>query len=473
MKKFRITFLLIIQLIIIAGCKKFLEEKPKSIASPQIVLSSAEGLDAALVGAYSNITGWTKMYSWDVLKLNESFVDFQYAPQAPDFSNGNVLSSDYPVNFAWSNLYKIISSANLVLANIGNIGNDPNKNRIEGEAKFLRAWAYFDLVQFFGDVPLVLDPVNDPSNFQPPKSPQVDVYKQIISDLKDAESMMNDDAPQPSRVNKWIAKAYLSKVYLTMAGNPNNITTYDGENTYSLALEKAKEVINSNRYDINIPYPTVFQTTDDAETIWEVKCPATQSLYNHFTFLSQAIFTPTNDFISSFDPNDIRGPKWGIRTSYVYNGTTYTFPLPTYMKFVDTVEYAQGQQFQSGLSLTIIRLADVLLMAAEADNEVNGAPSSDAYNWINEVRHRAGISDLPPGLSQSAFREALFIERRKELYGEGFSWFDLKRFNKFDLLKNTGRQFVTPIDAHLNYYPIYNAETINNPNVTQNPGWPG
>lgn len=82
-------------------------------------------------------------------------------------------------------------------------------------------------------------------------------------------------------------------------------------------------------------------------------------------------------------------------------------------------------------------------------------------------------SGIRAGLSKSNFREALFIERRKELYGEGFSWFDLKRFNKFDLLNSTDRTFLTAIDAHLNYYPIYSVELVNNPNVTQNPGWPG
>jgi len=453
------------------GCKKFLVEHPKSIASPETVLSSVGGLDAALVGAYSNITGWSKMYSWDVLPLNESFVDYQYSPFNGDASNGNILSTSYPINFAWTSLYKIISSANLILANVGNIDNDPNKNRIEGEAKFLRAWAYFDLVQLFGDVPLVLEPVTDPSNFQPPRTPQADVYKQIVSDLQDAETKMNDAAPQPSRANKWVAKAYLAKVYLTMAGSPNNITTFNGTNTYSLALGKAKEIINSNKYNINVPYRDVFMNTGDAETIWEIRSPDL-SLYNHYTFLSQGIFTPTDAFINSFDAKDVRGPAWGIKTSYVYNGVTYTFPLPTYMKFVDTVQYAKGQQFQSTLSITIIRYADVLLMAAEADNEVNGGPSTDAYTWINLVRKRAGINNLS-GLSKSAFKDAIFVERRKELYGEGFSWMDLKRFNKFDLLNTTGRPFKTNIDAHLNYYPIFNSEIINNPSITQNPGWPG
>lgn len=472
MKKIKIIFIAIIQLTVLASCKKFLTEHPKSSANPTTVLTSVGGFDAALLGAYSHITGWGKMYSWDVLKLNESFVDYQYAPFAADISDGNILSSDYPVRFAWENLYKIIGSANLVISNIANINNAPEKSRIEGEAKFLRAWAYFDLVQFFGDVPLVLAPVSDPSNFQPARTPQKDVYAQIIKDLLDAESMMNDAAPQLSRVNKWMAKAYLAKVYLTMAGNPNSITTYNGTNTYSLALAKATEVINSNKYSINVPYSVVFQTTGDAETIWEIRIPDLAN-YNHYTFLSQGIFTPTQAFINSFDANDVRGPALGIRRSYVYNGTTYTFALPTYMKFVDTIQNSRGQQFQSTSSITAIRLADVLLMAAEADNEVNSSPSTAAYTWINSVRQRAGISNLPSGLSKSAFKDAIFIERRKELYGEGWSWFDLKRFNKFNLLNTTGRAFKTAIDAHLNYYPIYSAETVNNPNVTQNPGWPG
>jgi hypothetical protein len=469
MKKI-INVLLIILLLNFASCKKFLNEHAKSIASPETVLNSAAGFDAVLVGTYSNITGWSRMYSWDVLPLSESFVDFQYAAFAGDFSKGNILSTGYPVNFAWTFLYKIIGSANLIMANISNISGDASEARIEGEAKFLRAWAYFYLVQFFGDVPLVLDPVDDPSNFQPARTPQADVYKQIVSDLQDAESKMNDAAPQPSRVNKWVAKAYLAKVYLTMAGNPNKITTFNSSNTYSLALAKAKEIISSNKYSINVPYRNVFMNTGDAETIWEIRCPDV-SLYNHFTFLSQGIFTPTNAFINSFDANDVRGPAWGIKTSYVYNGTTYTFPLPTYMKFVDTIQNSKGQQFQSTLSITAIRYADVLLMAAEAENEVNG-PSGDAYTWINAVRQRAGISNLS-GLSKDAFRDAIFIERRKELYGEGFSWMDLKRFNRFNLLNTTGRTFQTAIDGHLNYYPIYNAEIINNPNITQNPGWPG
>lgn len=471
MKKIYIYFLALFMLTGVTSCESFLEENPVSVANPQLVLKSANGFDAVLTGIYSKIAGWGSMYSWDVLKLNESFVDYQYAAYDANFSKGNIISTDWPTRFAWENLYKIISSANLVIANISNISNNPDKDRIEGEAKFLRAWAYFELVQFYGDVPLVLKPITDPVNFAPSRTPQAQVYDQIIKDLLDAENMMNDEAPQPSRVNKWVAKAYLAKVYLTMAGNPNHISSYNGTLTYLLALEKAKEVLSSNKYTIDFPYQKVFDTQGDPETIWEFRCPDLP-LYNHFTFLSQGIFTPEQDFINSFDTADVRGPAWGIRTSYEINGTTYTFPLPTYMKFVDTLQYAKGQQFQSTRSVKIIRLADVYLMAAEADNEVKNGPSDDAYNWINAVRRRAGIADLT-GLDYQSFREAVFIERRKELYGEGFSWFDMKRFNKFELLNATGRDFMTPIDEHLNYFPIYKTELDNNPNMTQNPGWPG
>src|SRR3546814_19828675 len=89
-----------------------------------------------------------------------------------------------------------------------------------------------------------------------------------------------------------------------MAGNPNNITTFNGTNTYALALEKAKEVINSNKLSIDVSYKDVFHTKGDAETIWEIRSPD-PPYYNHYNFLSQAIFTPTTEFINSFDPNTL------------------------------------------------------------------------------------------------------------------------------------------------------------------------
>ena len=472
MKKSIIFILALIMLSGIAiSCKEFLEENPVSSANPEVVLNSPAGFDAALIGSYSRIMGWGSIYSWDVFKIFESFMDYQYAPYDAGISNGNIISTDWPVRQCWENLYVTIGYTNTILYNIEKIKGDPIQDRVEGEAKFLRAWSYFNLIQFFGDVPLVLEPTNTPGSFAPSRTPQADIYKQIISDLTDAETKMNDTAPLASRVNKWVAKAYLVKVYLTMAGNPNKIASYNGTFTYNLALAKAKEIINSNKYTINIPYKTVFDTQGDAETIWDFRSPD-KANYNHFTFLSQGIFTPEQSFLNSFDASDARGPGQGmIATSYVLDGKTYTFPLPTYMKFVDKQNYSKGNQMQSTRSIKIIRFADVLLMAAEAENELNG-PSQDAYMWINAVRSRAGIISLS-GLTKDSFREAVFVERRKELYGEGFSWFDLKRFNKFDLLKNTGRTFVTPIDAHLNYLPIYKTELDNNPNVTQNPGWPG
>jgi hypothetical protein len=125
---------------------------------------------------------------------------------------------------------------------------------------------------------------------------------------------------------------------------------------------------------------------------------------------------------------------------------------------------------ETDIGINALRFADVLLMAAEADNEVNHGPSSDAYKWINSVRNRAEIGNLS-GLNYDSFRDAVFYERRHELYGEGFSWWDMKRFNKWNLFNYVTREIRTAIDVHLNYFPIYNVEIINNPNITQNPGW--
>lgn len=452
------------------GCSDFLEEDPKSVVSPSTILKSVDGFDLTLTGAYRRITGWGGIYSWSAFFCHEGFVPHQYSPIS-SFSQGDIEARDWQVRRNWERFYGIINSANLVLANIASIDGQPEQDRIEGEAKFLRGWAYFTLVQFFGDVPLILEPVSNPTTHEPFRTDQVEVYDQIISDLKDSATLMDDDAPTPSRVDKWVAKGFLSKAYLTMAGNPNNIDTHEGTSTAQLALNEASDIINSNRYSIDVPYLDVFFLSDDVETIWEVGASDVR-LGNAMLHVSQRITTPTDEFIATFDPADVRGPLDGIRTSYEYNGTTETFQRPTYFKFVDVDDFANSNLLQSKLDVTVLRFADILLMAAEAENEVNGGPTSNAYAWINSVRNRAGIADLS-GLSYDEFREAVFIERRHELYGEGFGWWDLKRFNKFDLFNNVSRTITTPIDDHLNYYPIYEGELITNPNMTQNPGWGG
>lgn len=455
-------------LIFTTSCSDFLEENPKSIVSPETILNSVDGFDLTLTGIYSHISGWGNLYGWNTYFLYEGFVDFQDSPST--FSVGNILPNDYALNQSWRHFYSMINTSNLIIKNIDAIEGSKEKNRIEGEAKFIRAWSYFSLVQFYGDVPLITEPVSDPPSFQPSRTDQVEVYNQIVKDMKDAVDMLENEAPTPTRVNKWVAKGFLTKIYLTMSGNPNNIDMFEGESTAQLALNQAIDIINSGRYSINIPYEDVFFTDNDAETIWEIRTTSNR-LGNIMPFLTQQMFRPTDEFSATFESTDIRGPLWGISTSYDYNGTTYTFPKPTYLKFIDKESFSNQLQFQSELSITALRYADVLLMAAEADNEVNNGPSSSAYEWINAVRNRAGIDNLSD-LDYSSFKDAVFFERRHELYGEGFSWWDLKRYNKFSLFNNVSRTLVTPIDDHLNYFPIYEVELITNPNMTQNPGWP-
>lgn len=453
--------------ILFVSCSDYLEENPKSIVSPSTILNSVDGFDLALVGAYSHLVGYGKIYGWSNYLIYEAFVDFQESSNR--IAVGDIRTRDYPIQRAWRNSYRVINSANLVLASIDNIDGNISKDRIEGEAKFLRGWAYFNLVQFFGGVPLVTEPVENPVEFQPARSAEVDVYTQIVADLKDASNMMDDDAPTHTRANKWVAKGWLAKVYLTMSGNPNNITSFEGESTTQLALNLCKEIISSGRYSVDVPYEDVFLNDNDPDAIWEIRT-SPERLGQTMPFIMKNRVMPTQKFIDTFEPTDVRGPLWGIASSYEYNGNIYTFKRPTYLKFIDKETDAAGLTWNSELSFNALRYADVLLMAAEADNEVNNGPSSDAYDWINAVRNRAGISDLS-ALDYSTFKDAVFNERRHELYGEGFSWFDMKRFDKFNLFNDVDREIKTAIDDHLNYFPIHESILIANPNLTQNPGW--
>ena len=354
----RVIVKTVLSILILTGCSDFLEENPKSIVSPNTILNSVNGFESTLTGVYSNINGWGKLYGWNGYFINEGFVDFQDSPSS--FANGEIRPGDYAVNQNWRLNYGMINTSNLILANINSIEGSQEKSRIEGEAKFIRAWSYFSLVQFFGDVPLITEPVTDPSSFQPSRSSQVDVYNQIVKDMKDAVALMKDEAPAPTRANKWVAKGFLAKIYLTMSGNPNNIAMFESESTTQLALIQASEIISSGRYNINIPYDEVFLTTGDAETIWEIRTSPNR-LGNPMPFMTQQMFRPTDEFSATFEATDIRGPLWGIASSYDLNGITYSFPRPTYLKFIDKEFFASNQTLQSKLPISALRYADVLL----------------------------------------------------------------------------------------------------------------
>lgn len=359
------------------------------------------------------------------------------------------------------------------------------KNRILGEAKFLRAYYYFILVRFFGDVPLILEPQSPGDDLRPARTSKDVVYAQIIKDLSEAIDQLPPRSEYTGndigRASKGAALGILAKVYLTLG---------DWQKTVDLCNQVAAQ-----DYALNQNYADNFNPENEngVESLFEVQYIGnTPDFWND---ANQAAWTtnfmgprdsplttvgwgwnqPTQEFVDSYEAGDLRkdvtifyegGPQFDgldYQSSYAYV-TGYNV-----RKFVMKRSYLPNWDSGSPLNFPILRFADVLLMKAEALNELG--QTAQAEEPLNQVRVRAGLSPVQ-GLSQSDFREKVLNERRMELAFEGHRWFDLIRVNNgqygIDFLHSIGR--VNASEKHL-LFPIPQAERDVNPNLTQNPGY--
>src|SRR5665647_575127 len=248
-------------IILGSGCKKLLQEKDPSNLTPDNFYTIPEHAEAAIASVYSD----TRFYgngagifssNWQLL---EAITGTSTTETAQNSDLNNLYSLVYDGNTAhiinwWNGLYKVIAQANLLLDKVPGITpmDATQKTKILGEAKFLRAWAYFYAVRLWGDIPLITKPQTTSStDFYPTRTPQEEVYKLIVEDLTAAESAGLPWMDASGRISLAAVKAQLSKVYLTMAGQPLN----KGAAYYKLAADKALEVItysNANPTQINL-----------------------------------------------------------------------------------------------------------------------------------------------------------------------------------------------------------------------------
>lgn len=467
-------------LFLLSGCKKTLEEKPRTFVSPDAFFNSPASYDLGVVGIYRVIPSTLGNNGW---LTRESFSDI-IAPVSGAYEQGLPVYQNnhkpffYNVRDQWTNHYSIVKDANFMLKKLdeSTILSAAQKSGFTGEARFLRAYAYFQLVQLYGDVPLRTAPLEDLSNVQISRTPQADVYKLILEDLTFAESNLPDNAPQLGRVYKLAATALLAKVYLTMAGNPLNQTQY-----YANAKDKALAVINSGKFTLLDDFSKVFHNaTYTTESIWEQTYQpgigGNPLMGNSATAPGFVyIVTPANWFINSFAPGDQR-KVWGIKENYTAPSGVL---LPFFQKFVD-LTYLDAGKPASGAgvlayTLPILRLAEMYLIAAEAENESNG-PTITAYQNINKIRWRARVNKSDPihvpdlaGLSKAQFKDAVLMERKWELSLEGSTWYDLKRtntLNRIQTLRPT--TLANPIGPYNQTWYIPDVEIQNN-NIAQNP----
>ncbi|HZG24141.1 MAG TPA: RagB/SusD family nutrient uptake outer membrane protein [Chitinophagaceae bacterium] len=470
MKKYFLPF--VVASAVFCSCsKEFLEQQPISNVATTNFFRTQTDFQQALTGAYNGLlsTGvFTEFYNFaeipsdNVLKLGTG-TDIQL-----QFSQFSVDATNPYLSRAWNDHYAVIQRLNTVLSRIDAASFDATaKKRIVAEAKFLRALMYFNLVRIFGPVPLSTTEVTTVSQAaQYERTPTNEVYAQIIKDLSESEVDLPKQVPADyGRATRGAAKSLLGKVYLT-------------QRNWQAAANKLKEVIDLNDYSLVPEYASLFQTSteNNSEVIFAAQYQAglfPNSFPQWFSPLGSSVFggvgrgdfTVTAEMANSYEPNDKR------KAASIDSMNTTTTGLVRYTK-----KYAEGYN-NSGTNWIVLRYADVLLMYAEALNELGYVTNGPAFTYYNLVRQRAG---LPPRTSttlpdQASFRVAVEQERRIELAYEGHRWFDLVRTNRAVAVINSKRDVLNipqPITQTNLLFPVPQDQILLNPSrITQNPGY--
>lgn len=391
----------------------------------------------------------------------------------------------------WTSFYLGIANANVALAEIPDMNMDETaKNKLLGEARFLRAYYYFNLVRIFGSIPLITDPIDLASeDLYPDQADPAAVYDQIVADLQEAEKSGLAWRDATGRASMGAVKSLLSSVYLTMAGYP----LQKGSEYYALAASKAKEVMDSNTFSLFDSYyalhnpsmknlgENIFMAQYVAYVLpssWQVSIIPYNRGISNYSEETGGIFAQ-EAFVKSYEPGDKRAnEKEFYYTSYTLrDDRTKTLQLGDYYLYKHFDEVAQTNTRSSSMNWPILRYAEVLLIFAEASNEANG-PNSEAYAAVNQIRSRANLAPLQ-NLGKEQLREAIWREKFSELSFENKTWFDMVRIRKgFNV---TTRQFEEYVGHKFVYgpvvterellFPIPTAEVRNNPKLVQNPGY--
>jgi starch-binding outer membrane protein, SusD/RagB family len=509
MKIFKIKDLnraLIIALIttITISCSDFLEEENFSSLNPDTFFQTNTHAESALNAVYAttrdvfggfsggNSSNWHLLEAVTGQSINNSSGN-------PDLNSLSSLSYDSNLIHArtvWAGTYKLIANANLLIENVPDIFMpEARKKQILGEAYFLRAWAYFNAVRIWGDVPLLTSAVGtgDP-DFYAERTSQIIVYDQIVSDLKISEESGLNFIDERGRVSLAAVKSLLSKVYLTMAGYPLNKTE-----RYADAAAKAKEVIDQGGLSLFNTFGEIYLESNEnkSEHIFSIQyAPNVSANYESLSFLPAKNITkggalgwqtnlPEMNFYNSFENGDKRknNREGWFYTDYFVGGDGALTDLggPHIFKAFNVANFGSDTVSGNGLgdflNFSVIRFAEVLLIYAEASNEVSG-PTSAAIDAVKKIRDRAGLT-TSSSFTKDSFRELIWKERWHELCFERITWFDMVRLRKVFNSKTGGfDNFVGHTilstnqslqEKHL-LFPIPALELVNNPNLTQNPG---
>lgn len=489
MKTRQYTILLISLLtVFFTSCDKFLDLKPlnngivvENTSSDSAYFKSASDAEAALSAAYGDFRN--EYFELDYFVNGDAQSDDAYAgadnPANFQINDYNIDALNSNVSRDWGYLYSTIGKANVVINNVNDVSDpeltDNRKKEMIGEASFIRAFMYFQLVQLWGDVPLQLKEIKTisaellpelyPIMF-PARVPKADVYAQIIKDLETAVASVKTTAPDKGFVTKGAVNTLLAKVYATI--EPHDWTK---------VLKYCNDVI-AGGYSLLPEYDQLWDNSieNSSESIFEINYAGTSSNSNwgasmFMGFDWKKFNIPSNDLVKAF--ND-EGDEIRKNASIVFMDVTgrwsdQHWPQTNY-PFVNKYRAYISPSPQNYI---FYRLADVLLLKAEALNETGDVTGAAAL--VNQVRARVDLPNTTAS-TQESMRLAIEKERRLELAFEGHRWYDLKRTGRAIQVINAVTEFGgVSMSYNLNenklLWPIPQSELDKNTKLIQNPGY--
>ena len=472
----KLVFIVVGCLTVLSSCKEFLTEAPYSFLSTSNfyqnegdALAALNGVSAPMqANTFYGRTVWlmSELTGDNLLALGNATVD------RATLNNYTYTASNGEISNWWTQNYTVVNRANDVIARTPGIPMDTvRRNDIVGNARFLRAQAYFELVRSFGDLPLFLAPTNASSKLTPTRTPAAQIYGQIVQDLRYAEANCLPEnkivQANKGRVSSGAASAMLARVYLTRAASATPSPT-----DYADGLAKCNQVINSGLYRLLPSYADVFNPDkkNGPEHIFSIQFelpPSGGNIVIRMMYPSpaggSASFGASPSLLNSYTKADTVRKNWNLS---IKAGTATVAPY--FLKYRDNQWTSQSNN--SRTNWLILRYADVLLMQSEAINQLTPTDLKK-FDGINKVRARAGLSALTSAtvVSKDDFINALVDERAWELCMEGQRRWDLIRLGRLKQVLLANRKIVVKDEQFL--LPIPQTELALNPNLVQNPGF--
>ena len=460
-------------LLINIGCVD-LDESPKDFTGPSNFYASAQQIESAFASAMSRLYSEWSAYSYGHWNFESD--DQMYG--------GELVFGDDQGSDLWAAHYKSIADLNPAIKalnqnKLGASASQQQKDELMAQAKFIRAFNYFSLVRLFGAVPVITEETNVVTD-EITRIPIDEVYAFIEDDLMFAVQNLPATWPEENhgRPTAGVAKAMLAKVYITMATAPLNITS-----NYQKARDMAADVMDDGIYSLvqNVDAVFALENAYGPEVMWSFNASEDDNSTPPQIWLPGTMADGWGDFKSDQAWGE-SFPAQPRKDAYLlledWDGTPYTEwygTTPYVKKFLyDTRE--NQERYRSVQNIPIIRYADVLLLFAEADNMVNGGPTTAAVNAVNQIIDRANgyipnLTDplLTTAMSQAAFDVAVIQQRNLELCFEFDRWYDLIR--KRILCSTAIPEIKQNCDDNDYLWPIPQTDLRLNPLLTQNPGY--